>query len=90
MTFKYIFHFPSLNIRINKILDKKSESGKVSAMPEVIYLSEEIEIKKENYPNIEKYLKNLAKQKKRFYNRLIEIDKQLAEWRKIYEKINKE
>ena len=53
-------------------------------------MSEEIEINKDNYPNIEKYLKNLAKQKKRFYNRLIEINKQLAEWRKIYEKISKE
>lgn len=45
---------------------------------------EGIKIVKKEYPNLANYIKNLVKQKKRLYNRLVVIDKQLKEWRKIY------
>jgi len=45
---------------------------------------EGIKIVKEEYPNLTNYIKNLVKQKKKLYNRLVVIDNQLEEWRKIY------
>lgn len=46
-------------------------------------MREGTEVIKEEYPNIEKYLENLVKQKKKLYNGLETIEKPQNEWRKI-------
>jgi len=57
-------------------------------MNDISEINEEgIKIVKEEYPNLTNYIKNLVKQKKRLYNRLVVIDKQLEEWRKIYDRM---